>query len=124
MDGRFLGPAVSIYVAMILDGVDGRVARLTNTETDFGAEYDSLSDMISFGLAPALVMFQWSLVSWGKLGWLAALVYTATGATLQRKREDINIRGRQAGRWDGKRSFGLALAGVRVAVGGRRGASP
>ncbi|MGH8479750.1 MAG: CDP-diacylglycerol--serine O-phosphatidyltransferase [Gammaproteobacteria bacterium] len=80
MDGRFLGAAVSIYIAMILDGVDGRVARLTNTETDFGAEYDSLSDMISFGLAPALVMFQWSLVSWGKLGWLAAFVYTAAAA--------------------------------------------
>ena len=80
MHGGFLGAAVSIYVAMILDGVDGRVARLTNTETDFGAEYDSLSDMISFGLAPALVMFQWSLVSWGKLGWLAAFVYTAAAA--------------------------------------------
>jgi CDP-diacylglycerol--serine O-phosphatidyltransferase len=78
--GAFLGAAVSIYIAMILDGVDGRVARLTNTETDFGAEYDSLSDMISFGLAPALVMFQWSLVSWGKLGWLAAFVYTAAAA--------------------------------------------
>ncbi|MGH8590552.1 MAG: CDP-diacylglycerol--serine O-phosphatidyltransferase, partial [Gammaproteobacteria bacterium] len=80
MDGGFLAAAVSIYVAMILDGVDGRVARLTNTETDFGAEYDSLSDMISFGLAPALVMFEWSLVSWGKLGWLAAFVYTAAAA--------------------------------------------
>ncbi len=80
INGGFLPAAVSIFVAMILDGVDGRVARLTNTETDFGAEYDSLSDMISFGLAPALVMFQWSLLAWGKLGWLVAFVYTAAAA--------------------------------------------
>lgn len=86
-NGRFHAAAVAVFIAMILDGLDGRIARLTNTESDFGAEYDSFSDLISFGLAPALVMYQWSLVSlnsigpgWAKLGWLAAFVYTATTA--------------------------------------------
>ncbi|MGD8576071.1 MAG: CDP-diacylglycerol--serine O-phosphatidyltransferase [Thiohalophilus sp.] len=80
MHGRFEPAAIAIFVAMILDGIDGRVARLTNTQTDFGAEYDSLSDMVSFGLAPALVIYQWSLFSLGKLGWLAAFIYAATAA--------------------------------------------
>ena len=80
MGSRFESAAVAIYVAMVLDGIDGRVARLTNTQTDFGAEYDSLSDMISFGLAPALVVYEWSLNTLGKLGWLAAFVYTAAAA--------------------------------------------
>jgi len=79
--------AIAIFIAMIFDGLDGRVARMTNTQSAFGAEYDSLSDMVSFGLAPALVMFEWSLADlaqWsatmGKLGWLAAFVYTAAAA--------------------------------------------
>ena len=84
---RFEQAAVAIFVAMILDGLDGRVARMTNTSSRFGKEYDSLSDMISFGLAPALVMFEWALEHviytgwiWLKLGWLAAFFYTAAGA--------------------------------------------
>jgi len=72
--------AVSIFVAMILDGMDGRVARLTNTQSAFGAEYDSLSDMLSFGAAPALVVYVWSLAGYGKLGWMAAFVHCAGGA--------------------------------------------
>lgn len=87
MNGRFEAAAVAIFIAMVLDGMDGRVARLTQTSSDFGAEYDSLSDMVSFGLAPALVMYQWSLVSmktmgwqWGKLAWLAAFFYATTAA--------------------------------------------
>lgn len=80
MGDRFEAAAVAIYIAMLLDGIDGRVARLTNTQSDFGAEYDSLADMISFGLAPALVIYQWSLFQMGKLGWLAAFVYTACAA--------------------------------------------
>ena len=80
MQGQFETAAVAIFVAMVLDGVDGRIARLTNTESAFGAEYDSLSDVISFGLAPALVVFQWSLVNLGKLGWLAAFFYAAAAA--------------------------------------------
>ncbi len=82
MNAQFEKAAVAIFIAMILDGLDGRVARMTNTQTDFGAEYDSLSDMVAFGLAPALVMYEWALHSLGKPGWLAAFVYTA-GAALR-----------------------------------------
>ena len=85
MDGRFEPAAVAIFVAMIMDGIDGRVARLTNTQSEFGIQYDSLSDMICFGLAPALVLYEWSLqsmesVGWAKLGWLAAFIYAASAA--------------------------------------------
>jgi len=80
MTGRFESAAMAIFIAMVMDGLDGRVARLTNTQSDFGAQYDSLADMVSFGLAPALVAFQWSLSGLGKLGWLAAFVYTASAA--------------------------------------------
>ncbi|MDA3868615.1 MAG: CDP-diacylglycerol--serine O-phosphatidyltransferase [Gammaproteobacteria bacterium] len=87
MNGKFEHACVAIFIAMILDGLDGRVARMTNTQSDFGAEYDSLSDMVSFGGAPALVMYIWSLSSlvdfgrqWGKLGWLAAFNYVAAAA--------------------------------------------
>ncbi len=72
--------AIAIFVAMVLDGMDGRIARLTNTQSDFGVQYDSLSDMVSFGLAPALVMYQWALFDMGKPGWLAAFIYTACAA--------------------------------------------
>ena len=82
MNDQFEKAAIAIFVAMILDGLDGRVARLTNTQTAFGAEYDSLSDMVAFGLAPSLVMYEWALFHLGKLGWLAAFIYTA-GAALR-----------------------------------------
>ena len=82
MNGQFEKAAIAIFVAMILDGLDGRVARMTNTQTAFGAEYDSLSDMVAFGLAPSLVMYELSLASLGKAGWLAAFIYTA-GAALR-----------------------------------------
>ena len=77
MNQHFGSAAIAIFVAMILDGMDGRIARLTNTQSAFGMQYDSLSDMISFGLAPSLVIYQWALFGMGKLGWLAAFVYTA-----------------------------------------------
>lgn len=80
MSGRFETAAVAIFVAMILDGLDGRVARLTNTQSEFGAQYDSLSDMVSFGVAPALVMYLWAFSSLGKVGLFAAFVHTAGGA--------------------------------------------
>jgi len=80
INGRFEAAAIAIFVAMLLDGMDGRVARMTNTQSDFGAEYDSLSDMVSFGLAPALVMYEWALSGMGKLGWLVAFIYTAAAA--------------------------------------------
>ncbi|OYY94234.1 MAG: CDP-diacylglycerol--serine O-phosphatidyltransferase [Hydrogenophilales bacterium 28-61-23] len=80
MNGRYEQAAIAILVAMILDGLDGRVARLTNTQSAFGAEYDSLSDMVSFGVAPALVMYSFALKDMGKLGWIAAFVYCAAAA--------------------------------------------
>lgn len=80
MKGNFEAAAIAIFVAMIADGLDGRVARLTNTQTPFGAEYDSLSDMVAFGVAPSLVIYNWSLASLGKLGWVAAFLYTAAVA--------------------------------------------
>ena len=80
MQGHFEAAAIAIFVAMILDGLDGRVARMTNTQSDFGAQYDSLADLASFGIAPSLVMYQWALSDLGKLGWLAAFIYTASAA--------------------------------------------
>lgn len=88
INGDFEAASIAIYVAMILDALDGRVARMTNTQTQFGEEYDSLSDVISFGLAPSIVMYQWTLMhlrtdmgtAWGKLGWLAAFIYVACAA--------------------------------------------
>jgi len=85
MNGRFEAAAIAIFIAMVMDGLDGRVARLTNTQSDFGVQYDSLSDMVCFGLAPALVIYEWSLrymvsVGWAKLGWLAAFIYAASAA--------------------------------------------
>ena len=80
MGGRYETAVVAIFVAMILDGMDGRVARMTNTQSEFGAQYDSLSDMVSFGVAPALVMYLWAFSSLGKVGLFAAFVHTAGGA--------------------------------------------
>jgi CDP-diacylglycerol--serine O-phosphatidyltransferase len=90
MNGRFEAAAVAIFVAMVLDSLDGRVARLTNTQSAFGEQYDSMSDMVSFGAAPALVVYEWSLRGMGKLGWLAAFVYCA-GAALRLARFNANI---------------------------------
>ena len=80
INSRFEAAAIAIFVAMLLDGMDGRIARLTNTQSDFGVQYDSLSDLISFGLAPALTMYLWSLDDLGKLGWSAAFIYAAATA--------------------------------------------
>ncbi len=90
MHGKFEAAAIAIFVAMILDGLDGRVARLTGTQSAFGAEYDSLADMVSFGVAPALVVFCWSLSTLGKFGWAAAFVYVA-GAALRLARFNTQI---------------------------------
>lgn len=78
--GRFDTSAMAIFVAMVADSLDGRVARLTNTQTAFGAEYDSLSDMVCFGVAPALLGFNWGLFSFGNIGWFAGFVYVAATA--------------------------------------------
>jgi CDP-diacylglycerol--serine O-phosphatidyltransferase len=90
INGRLEQAVMAIFVAMVLDGLDGRVARLTNTQSAFGAEYDSLSDMVAFGLAPSLVVYLWGLQSLGKLGWLVAFVYTA-GAALRLARFNTQI---------------------------------
>lgn len=90
MNQRFEVAAVAIFVAMVLDGLDGRVARLTHTQSAFGAEYDSLSDMVSFGVAPALVAYEWALKGLGKMGWIAAFIYCA-GAALRLARFNTNI---------------------------------
>ncbi|XKH60542.1 CDP-diacylglycerol--serine O-phosphatidyltransferase [Halomonas sediminis] len=80
INGDFAAAAVAIFIAMVLDGLDGRVARMTNTQSAFGAEYDSLSDMLSFGVAPALVAFTWILQDIGKTGWVVAFLYVACAA--------------------------------------------
>ena len=80
MNGRFEASAIAIFVAALFDGMDGRVARMTNTQSAFGAEYDSLSDMVSFGVAPALVVFSWSLQTLGKVGWICAFIYAVAAA--------------------------------------------
>jgi len=90
MNQRYEYAAVAIFVAMIFDGLDGRVARLTHTQSAFGAEYDSLSDMVSFGAAPALIVYEWALKDMGKLGWIAAFIYCA-GAALRLARFNTNI---------------------------------
>jgi CDP-diacylglycerol--serine O-phosphatidyltransferase len=90
MNGNYEQSAVAIFVAMVMDGLDGRVARMTRTQSAFGAEYDSLSDMVSFGVAPALVVYVWALKGMGKLGWIAAFVYCA-GAALRLARFNTQL---------------------------------
>jgi CDP-diacylglycerol--serine O-phosphatidyltransferase len=88
--GYFDYAAIAIFVAMVADGLDGRIARLTNTQTAFGAQYDSLSDMAAFGIAPAFLIFTWSLSNLGKLGWMAAFIYAA-GVALRLARFNTQV---------------------------------
>jgi CDP-diacylglycerol---serine O-phosphatidyltransferase len=90
MNHEFEKSAIAIFVAMVMDSLDGRVARLTRTQSAFGAEYDSLTDMVSFGAAPALVMYEWAMRDMGRLGWIAAFVYCA-GAALRLARFNIQL---------------------------------
>lgn len=80
MKGQYEVAVVSIFIGLVADGLDGRIARLTNTQTDFGAQYDSLSDMVTFGVAPSLLLYSWNLNQLGKIGWLVAFIYTASVA--------------------------------------------
>ncbi|MDF1764338.1 MAG: CDP-diacylglycerol--serine O-phosphatidyltransferase [Oleibacter sp.] len=112
MNGHFENAAIAIFVAMVLDGLDGRVARWTNTQSDFGAEYDSLADMVSFGVAPALVAFSWALQDLGKIGWVAAFVYCA-GAALRLARFNT-----QLGTADSNYFIGLASPSAAAIVAG------
>ncbi len=90
MNGAFEYAPVAIFISMVLDALDGRVARLTHTESEFGTQYDSLVDMVAFGVAPALIMYEWALSGMGKLGWLAAFVYAA-GAALRLARFNVQV---------------------------------
>jgi CDP-diacylglycerol---serine O-phosphatidyltransferase len=90
MNAQFEQAAVAIFIAMVLDGLDGRVARMTRTQSAFGAEYDSLSDMVSFGVAPALVVYSWALNGLGRWGWLAAFIY-CVGAALRLARFNTQL---------------------------------
>ncbi len=120
VNGQFESAAIAVFVAMILDGLDGRVARWTNTQSEFGEQYDSLSDLVSFGLAPALIMYLWALVhmrevsvSWGKFGWMAAFIYVACAA-LRLARFNVQIE-----EVDKKYFIGLpspAAAGIMVGM--------
>ena len=112
MNQHYDSAAIAIFVAIILDGMDGRIARLTNTQSEFGMQYDSLSDMISFGLAPSLVVYQWVLFNMGKLGWLAAFVYTAC-ASLRLARFNT-----QATSIDKRYFQGLPSPGAAAVLGG------
>ncbi len=109
INGEFVSACVAIFVAQLLDGADGRVARMTHTQSEFGAQYDSMSDLMAFGLAPALLAFQWSLSGLDKLGWVAAFIYVA-GAALRLARFNVQI-----GKIDKKYFIGLASpAGAAV----------
>ena len=88
--GKFEPAAIAIFAAMVFDGLDGRIARLTNTQSAFGVQYDSLSDMVSFGVAPALVTFNWALSSLGKVGWAISFLY-ATCAALRLARFNTQV---------------------------------
>jgi len=112
MNGRFEAAAVAIFVAMIFDGLDGRVARLTNTQSEFGAQYDSMSDMLSFGVAPALVAYNWGLAEYGKFGWLAAFIFVACAA-LRLARFNANL-----GVTDGRFFQGLASPAAAAIIAG------
>jgi CDP-diacylglycerol--serine O-phosphatidyltransferase len=90
MKGLYINAAIAIYLAMLMDSLDGRIARMTNTQTAFGAELDSLSDMVSFGVAPALVTYSWALHNLGKFGWLSAFVY-AVAVALRLARFNVQI---------------------------------
>src|SRR5258707_14959517 len=90
MNGRFEVGCIAIFIAMVLDGMDGRVARWTHTASEFGAQYDSIADMVAFGAAPALITYIWALQDFGKLGWIAAFVHCA-GAGIRLARFNVNI---------------------------------
>ncbi|SFN45615.1 CDP-diacylglycerol--serine O-phosphatidyltransferase [Marinobacter pelagius] len=111
-NGVFDNAAIAIFVSMILDGLDGRVARMTNTQSKFGEEYDSLADMVAFGVAPGLVAFFWSLNGLGKFGWAITFIYVA-GAALRLARFNTQI-----GSVDKKFFVGLASPSAAACVAG------
>lgn len=111
-NGVFENAAIAIFVSMILDGLDGRVARMTNTQSKFGEEYDSLADMVAFGVAPGLVAFFWSLNNLNQVGWAITFIYVA-GAALRLARFNTQI-----GSVDKKFFVGLPSPSAAAAVAG------
>ena len=93
MNNSFENAAIALFIAMVMDGLDGRIARYTDTQSEFGAQYDSLSDMACFGITPALVIYSWSLKGLGKLGWLVAFFYVAATALRLARFNTQNITG-------------------------------
>ena len=92
MNGRYETSCIAIFVAMVLDAMDGRVARWTNTQSEFGAQFDSIADMVAFGAAPGLVAYTWALNDLGTLGWVGAFIYCAgTGIRLARFNANITV---------------------------------
>jgi CDP-diacylglycerol---serine O-phosphatidyltransferase len=110
MQGHFEVAAISILVAAVLDALDGRIARMTNTTSKFGAEYDSLSDVIAFGVAPAIMAYTWSLFAFGRWGWLVSFLFVACGA-LRLARFNIQI-----GIIDSRVFNGLPIPGAAAVV--------
>ena len=108
--GNFPKAAVAIIISCILDGLDGKIARVTNTTSKFGAEYDSLSDLIAFGMAPAILAYSWALVSFGRYGWLAAFLFVVCGA-LRLARFNVQI-----GIMDSKVFNGLAIPAAATVI--------
>jgi len=108
--GDFSRAAVAIIISCILDGLDGKIARITNTTSKFGAEYDSLSDLVAFGMAPAILAYSWALISFGRYGWLAAFLFVACGA-LRLARFNVQI-----GIIDSKVFNGLAIPAAAVVI--------
>lgn len=90
MNGRFEAACIAIFASAVLDSLDGRIARMTNSQSAFGEQMDSLSDMVSFGAAPALIIYIWAFKDMGKLGWIPSFVYIA-GAALRLARFNVNI---------------------------------
>ncbi|WP_339802563.1 CDP-diacylglycerol--serine O-phosphatidyltransferase [uncultured Marinobacter sp.] len=111
-NGMFANAAIAIFVSMVLDGLDGRVARMTNTQSKFGEEYDSLADMVAFGVAPGLVAFFWSLNNLGQVGWAITFIYVA-GAALRLARFNTQI-----GSVDKKFFVGLPSPAAAAVVAG------
>lgn len=110
MKGMYEIAAVTILIAAVLDGLDGRIARITHTTSKFGAEYDSLCDLVTFGVAPALLVYNWSLIAYGKWGWLAAFLFCVCGA-LRLARFNV-----QTGVIDSRVFNGLPIPGGAAAV--------
>ncbi len=109
-DGKFDHAAIAIFISAALDGLDGRLARLTHTTSKFGAEYDSLADLVAFGLAPGVLIFTWALRPFGRYGWLAAFLYVVCGA-LRLARFNVQIS-----RVESKRFNGLPIPAAAALV--------